>query len=253
MAKQRIDHLVVTRGLAESREKARALVLAGEVLVNGHPAAKPGQMVDDSAPLSVIQPPRYVGRGGDKLEHALRVFGLNVTGSIALDAGASTGGFTDCLLQHGARRVYAVDVGYGVMHQRIRSDPRVVVVERTNIRYLETLPGAATPSVPTNVTLATLDLSFISLTKVLLPVGRLLLPGSPVVTLVKPQFEAEQREVGRGGIVRDAAVHARVLGRLAAWCTDHHFRVRGLTTSPIRGGDGNREFLMLLRTPLADG
>lgn len=238
MVKRRVDALLVERGLIESREKARAAILAGEVSIRDQAVNKPGQMVDLDADLRVAAPPRFVGRGGEKLAHALAVFGIHVAGMAALDAGASTGGFTDCLVQAGARQVYAVDVGYGQLDYRLRTDPRVTAIERTNLRYLESLPEP--------VDIATLDLSFISLTKVLERVRALLRPGGLVVALVKPQFEAGRAEVGKGGIVRDPLVHAAVIGRLAAWAVRHGFRIRGLTTSPIRGAEGNREFLLLL-------
>jgi 23S rRNA (cytidine1920-2'-O)/16S rRNA (cytidine1409-2'-O)-methyltransferase len=230
--------LLLERGLAGTREKARAFILAGEVFSGEQPVAKPGQMLDGDAPLRVLARPRFVSRGGEKLAHALAVFGVDVEGKIALDSGASTGGFTDCMLQAGASRVYAVDVGYGQIDVRLRADPRVVAMERTNLRYLEALPEP--------VDLATLDLSFISLTKVLGAVRGMLASDGMVVALVKPQFEARRGEVGRGGLVRDPLTHAAVIGRVASWAVAHGFRVRGLTTSPIRGADGNREFLMLL-------
>jgi 23S rRNA (cytidine1920-2'-O)/16S rRNA (cytidine1409-2'-O)-methyltransferase len=240
MAKRRVDTLLVERGLVDSREQAQAAVLAGAVRVGDRPVAKPGQMVDSEAELRVLSPRRFVSRGGEKLAHALAVFGIAVAGTVALDAGASTGGFTDVLLRSGARRVYAVDVGYGQLDYRLRIDPRVTVLERTNLRYLASLPEP--------VDVATLDLSFISLTKVLERVRALLRPGGYVVALVKPQFEAGKADVGKGGIVRDPLVHAAVLGRLAAWCVAHGFRVRNLTTSPIRGAEGNREFFLLLQS-----
>jgi 23S rRNA (cytidine1920-2'-O)/16S rRNA (cytidine1409-2'-O)-methyltransferase len=239
MAKRRVDALLVERGIVDSREKARAAVLAGEVFVGEQVAAKPGQLVDAAAPLRLAARPRFVGRGGEKLAHALTVFDLDVAGKVALDAGASTGGFTDCLLQAGAARVYAVDVGYGQIDYGIRTDPRVTVMERTNLRYLSSLPE--------RVDLASLDLSFISLTKVLGAVHGLLAPGGLVVALVKPQFEARRGEVGKGGVVRNPLIHASVLGRVAWWAATHGFRIGGLTTSPIRGADGNREFFVLLR------
>jgi 23S rRNA (cytidine1920-2'-O)/16S rRNA (cytidine1409-2'-O)-methyltransferase len=238
MARRRIDVLLVERGLVDSREKARAAVLAGSVFVGDRAAAKPGQLVDEHADLRLAARPRYVGRGGEKLAHALAVFGVDVHGAAALDAGAATGGFTDCLLQAGARRVYAVDVGYGHLDYRLRTDPRVTVMERTNLRFLAALPEP--------VDVATLDLSFISLTKVLERVRALLRPGGRVVALVKPQFEARRAEVGKGGIVRDPRVHAAAIGRVVGWAVRHGFRVRGLTTSPLRGADGNREFFLLL-------
>jgi 23S rRNA (cytidine1920-2'-O)/16S rRNA (cytidine1409-2'-O)-methyltransferase len=245
MARRRVDVLLVERGLVPSREKARAAVLAGQVLADGQPVTKPGQLVDEAAVLTVTARPRFVSRGGEKLAAALTTFALDVSGLVALDAGASTGGFTDCLLQAGVARVYAVDVGYGQLEYRLRTDPRVVVMERTNLRYLTALPEP--------VDIATLDLSFISLTKVLDPVRHLLRPGGLVVALVKPQFEARPEEVGRGGVVRDPLVHAAVLGRVAAWAVNHGFRVRGLSTSPIRGADGNREFFLLLQRDDVDG
>lgn len=230
--------LLLERGLAETREKARAMLLAGEVFSGEQPVVKSGQMLDDAAPLRVLTRPRFVSRGGEKLAHALAVFCVDVEGKTTLDSGASTGGFTDCLLQAGAARVYAVDVGYGQIDVRLRADPRVVVMERTNLRYVESLPEP--------VDLATLDLSFISLTKVLGAVRGLLAPGGHVIALVKPQFEARRGEVGKGGVVRNPLTHAAVIGRVAAWAVEHGFRVAGLTTSPIRGADGNREFLMHL-------
>lgn len=239
MAKRRVDAVLVERGLVESRERARAAVLAGEVFTGDTLVTRPGQLIEENAPLRITARPRFVSRGGEKLAGALATFGLDVTGAVVLDAGASTGGFTDCLLQAGARRVYAVDVGYGQIDHRLRTDPRVVVMERTNLRYLTALPEA--------MDLATLDLSFISLTKVLGAVRGLLKPGGRVVALVKPQFEARRGEVGRGGVVRDPLVHAAVLGRVAWWAITHGFGVEGLTTSPIRGSDGNREFFLLLR------
>lgn len=248
MAKRRVDILLLECGLADSREQARAAVLAGEVTLGGTLLTKPGHLIDEHADLRRAAPPRFVGRGGEKLAHALDRFRLDVGGRVALDAGASTGGFTDCLRQAGAARIYAVDVGYGQLDYRLRTDQRVVVIERTNLRYLDSLPEP--------VDIATLDLSFISLTKVLPAVARLLRPNSDVVALVKPQFEGQRAEVGRGGIVRDPLVHAAVIGRVAAWAVRHGFRMRGLTTSPLRGADGNREFLLWLRwegTPPAAG
>ncbi|MFN8558893.1 MAG: TlyA family RNA methyltransferase [Dehalococcoidia bacterium] len=206
MAKQRIDALLVERGLADTRERARAAVLAGAVLVGDRPAVKPAQLVDADAPLRVTARPRFVGRGGEKLAHALSVFGIAVAGAVALDAGASASDFTDCLLQAGARTVYAVDVGYGQIDVRLRADPRVVVRERTNLRHLTALPEP--------LDIATLDLSFISLTKVLDAVRALLRPCGRVVALVKPQFEARRQEVGRGGIVRDLTCRRRGQGRV---------------------------------------
>lgn len=238
-AKLRLDALLVERGLVGSREQARAAVLAGEVRVDGQIVSKPGVRVRADAAVQVAARPRFVSRGGEKLDHALTVFGIDVTGLVAADIGASTGGFTDCLLQRGAAHVYAVDVGYGLIDYRLRTDPRVTLLERTNVRYLTALPEP--------IDLAVVDVSFISLTKVLDAVRQLLRPGGEIVALIKPQFEAKRAEVGKGGIVRDPQTHARVIGRVVAWCVDHGLRVRGLTTSPILGGDGNREFLIRLR------
>ncbi len=243
VTKRRVDTLLLERGLVESREKARAVVLAGEVSAGGRRIDKPGTLVDEMAALEVAASPRYVGRGGDKLEGALAAFALDPAGLVAADIGASTGGFTDCLLQHGAARVYAIDVGYGQLDYRLRTDPRVVVMERVNARYLEALPEP--------VDLATIDVSFISLTKVLPAVRTLLRAGGRALTLLKPQFEGRRDEVGKGGVVRDPLTHARIIGRFVRWATDDGWRVRGPVVSPLRGQTGNREFFFLL-TPLSE-
>jgi 23S rRNA (cytidine1920-2'-O)/16S rRNA (cytidine1409-2'-O)-methyltransferase len=237
-AKQRLDLALVERGLAASREKARALILAGDVRVAGQVESRAGAMVAPEQAVEVEQPARFVSRGGEKLDHALAAFGVDVAGRVALDVGASTGGFTDALLQRGAARVYAVDVGYGQLDARLRADPRVVVMERANIRELTSLPEQ--PSI------ATVDASFISLTKVLPQVIALVAPGARIVALVKPQFEAERGEVSRAGVVRDPLVHASVIGRVAWWCVNNGLRVRGVTASPLLGPAGNREFFLLL-------
>ena len=239
--KRRIDLLLVERGLANSRQQAQALLMAGEVTLEGRRVEKAGSLVDPAAEIRITAAPPFVGRGGIKLDHALQEFRLDVSGAIALDIGASTGGFTDCLLQRGTRRVYALDVGYGQLDQRLRSDPRVVVMERVNTRHPFELPEM--------VDLATVDVSFISLTKLLPSVMEHLQPGRPVIALAKPQFEALRREVGKGGVVRDPAIHAAVLARLIAWVVEHGIRLRGLTPSPILGDAGNREFFLLLETP----
>jgi 23S rRNA (cytidine1920-2'-O)/16S rRNA (cytidine1409-2'-O)-methyltransferase len=236
--KQRLDLTLVERGLAPSREKARAMILAGDVRVAGQTEHRAAAPVAADAPIDVVRPQRFVSRGGDKLDHALDAFGVDVTGTIALDVGASTGGFTDCLLQHGAARVYAVDVGYGQLDARLRADDRVVVMERTHVKDLTTLPE--TPAI------ATIDVSFISLTQALPNVITLLAPGGRIVALVKPQFEAGREEVGRDGVVRDPLVHATVIGRVAWWCVNHGLGVRGVTASPLLGPAGNREFFLLL-------
>lgn len=212
--------------------------MAGAVTVAGRVVDKPGSPVPEAAAVSVQHRPRYVSRGGEKLERALDAFGLDVTGLVAADIGASTGGFTDCLLQRGAARVYAVDVGYGQLDWKLRSDPRVVVLERTNARHLTALPEPAD--------LATVDASFISLRLLLPPIGRLLKPGGAVVALVKPQFEAGREQVGKGGVVRDPEIHRAVLRDLAEWGERESFGVRALTVSPLKGPAGNVEFLALV-------
>ena len=240
-AKRRLDVLLVQRGLSQSPEKARIAVLAGDVLVDGGLALQPAATVREDARIELVARPRYVGRGGDKLEHALRVFDLDVRGLVAMDVGASTGGFSDCLLQHGVERVYAIDVGYGQFDYQLRQDPRVVVLERTNIRKLTELAEAPD--------LATIDVSFIGLEKVLPSVLRLLRPEGGIVALVKPQFQARRDEVRKGGVVKDPLVHAAVLGRMIAWGAGQQLRFGGLTTSPLQGPAGNREFFVLWRTP----
>jgi 23S rRNA (cytidine1920-2'-O)/16S rRNA (cytidine1409-2'-O)-methyltransferase len=241
--KERLDVALVRRGLAPSRERARALIMAGRVYVGEALVDKPGTMVALDAPCRLADTPdelKYASRGGLKLEKALETFGLNPAGLVALDVGASTGGFTDCLLQHGARRVYALDVGRGQLAWRLRNDPRVVVMEATNIRHVTSLPEP--------IECAVVDVSFISLRLVLPLLAPLLTPGAWVVALVKPQFEAGKAEADRGeGVIRDPAVHARILAELQAWIPEHTpFRVQGLTDSPIYGRDGNREFLLYL-------
>ncbi|MFQ5860841.1 MAG: TlyA family RNA methyltransferase [Dehalococcoidia bacterium] len=235
--KRRLDTLLVQRELAESRERAQALIMAGAVFVAGQRVSKAGTPVPETAEIQVRGQLPYVSRGGVKLAHALDVFGVQVAGSVALDVGASTGGFTDCLLQRGASQVYALDVGHGQLASRLRRDPRVVVLEGVNARHPFQLPEL--------VDLATVDVSFISLTLVLPQVARHVKPGGPVIALVKPQFEARRREVGRGGVIKDPSIHAAVLARVLVWAVQHGFRLRNLTPSPIRGDKGNREFFIL--------
>jgi 23S rRNA (cytidine1920-2'-O)/16S rRNA (cytidine1409-2'-O)-methyltransferase len=234
MAKKRVDTLLVERGLAESRAQAQALVMAGRV--PGH--AKPGAQVDEGSPLTVELPARYVSRGGQKLEHALEAFGLDVAGADCLDVGASTGGFTDALLQHGAARVIALDVGYGQLHPRLRGDPRVTVLERTNARGLRELPFAPE--------LVTCDVSFISVRKALPPALELARPGWRALVLVKPQFEAGRVDVGSGGVVRDPEVHRRVLREVAEAAASWGAATLGVVDSGLPGPKGNREFFLLL-------
>lgn len=239
MTRVRLDELLVQRGHVTSREKARALVLAGQVSVAGIAHAKPGRLVSADIALAVAPSPTYVSRGGIKLAHALERFGVDPSGRVCADIGASTGGFTDCLLQRGARRVFAIDVGYGQLDWRLRNDPRVVVLDRTNARYIEGLPEV--------VSLITIDVSFISL-RLVLPAARLISePGADILTLVKPQFEAGRGLVGKGGVVRDPTVHRRVLESLWDWAPGAGFELLGLTASPIRGAAGNAEFLAHLR------
>jgi 23S rRNA (cytidine1920-2'-O)/16S rRNA (cytidine1409-2'-O)-methyltransferase len=238
MAKKRVDVLMLERGLAESRTRAQALIMAGRVRAGDRVLSKPGDMIDEATPLAVEQPETaYASRGGEKLAFALNRFGLDVAGLVALDVGASTGGFTDVLLRRGAKRVYAVDVGYGELAWSLREDPRVVAMERTNIRYLESLPEQPE--------LATIDVSFISLEKVLPVVWRLLGPEGLVLALIKPQFEAGRGAVGKGGIVRDPNIHRDVLERVMAFAAAGGWYARGLVASPVRGRSGNREFLAL--------
>ncbi len=244
--KERLDIALVRRGLAPGRERARALIMAGQVYVGDRLVDKPGMLVPLDAECRLAEVPdelRYASRGGLKLEKALDTFQLDPSGLVALDVGASTGGFTDCLLQRGARRVFALDVGHGQLAWKLRNDPRVVVIEHTNIRHVTELPEP--------IECAAIDVSFISLRLVLPAVVPLLAPGAWVVALVKPQFEAGKADADRGaGVISDPAVHARVLQELQDWIPQHTpLCVRGLTDSPIYGRDGNREFLLYLELP----
>jgi 23S rRNA (cytidine1920-2'-O)/16S rRNA (cytidine1409-2'-O)-methyltransferase len=241
----RLDTLLVERGLAPSRERARALILAGQVRVGDTRGSKAGTLVGQDEVVTLDEPDHpFVGRGGLKLVHALDAFGLDVTGRMALDIGASTGGFTDVLLQRGASHVVALDVGHGQLDWRLRQDPRVTVMERVNARTL-------TPDVfgegAQRFGIVTIDVSFISLRLVLAPVPALLEPTGDVVALVKPQFEAGREDVGKGGIVRDAAVHQRVVNEVVDESRRLGFVIAGLTPSPITGAEGNREFLLHLK------
>jgi 23S rRNA (cytidine1920-2'-O)/16S rRNA (cytidine1409-2'-O)-methyltransferase len=240
--KTRLDTLLVERGLVASRERARALILAGSVCVDGQPAAKAGAGVAVDADITLAVPDHpYVGRGGLKLAFALDAFAIDVTGRSGLDIGASTGGFTDVLLQRGAARVVALDVGHGQLDWTIRSDPRVVVMERVNAR---TLTAADLPADLRAFGIVSIDVSFISLRHVLPVVPPLLLPGADVVTLVKPQFEARREEVGKGGLIRNAAVQERVVAEIIAAADTLGLTRAGLVESPITGMEGNREFLL---------
>ena len=241
----RLDLELVTRGIAPTRERARALVLAGQVRVNGQPARKAGDRVGADDEIGLVQPDHpYVGRGGLKLAHALDTFAIDVAGRDALDIGASTGGFTDVLLQRGVRSVVALDVGHGQLDWKLRNDPRVVVIERVNARALT---PAQLPESHRAFDIVTIDVSFISLRYILPVVPPLLRPGADVVALVKPQFEAGRAEVGSGGLVRDPAVHERVVAEVARAADTVGLRQMAFTPSPIEGAEGNKEFFLHLR------
>jgi 23S rRNA (cytidine1920-2'-O)/16S rRNA (cytidine1409-2'-O)-methyltransferase len=245
VARVRLDKLLVDRGLAPSRERARALILAGVVEVGGLPAQKAGAQVDAGASVTLREPDHpYVSRGALKLEKALDAFAIDPAQMVALDVGASTGGFSDLLLRRGARRVYAIDVGYGQLAWSLRNDERVVVLERENIRHL------APEKVPEPADLAVIDVSFISLTLVLPKVAELLGPpgDKPLICLVKPQFEVGREQVGRGGVVRDDAARAAAVEKIRAFARDAGFQAGGVVESPIRGPAGNIEYLLLLRS-----
>jgi len=251
MPKVRLDVLLVERGLAESRAKAQALIMAGQVRVDGQVALKPATAIAADSQLTVDSGPRFVSRGGEKLDAALEAFAFSVQDRVCADVGASTGGFTDCLLQHGAAKVYAIDVGKGILHWKLRNDPRVIVMEETNARFVESLPDL--------ISLATVDASFISL-KILLPVvKKWLFPLSSFITegktqeernviaLIKPQFEAGRKDVSRGeGVIRDPAIHRHILLDVLTFAQSEGFVLRGLIRSPILGPKGNTEFLAWL-------
>jgi 23S rRNA (cytidine1920-2'-O)/16S rRNA (cytidine1409-2'-O)-methyltransferase len=239
MKKLRADQLLVSRGLAESRTRAQALIMAGAVFCGERKVGKAGDMLAEDAPLEVRGKDHpWVSRGGIKLDHGLAHFGFDVTGAVALDVGSSTGGFTDVLLSRGAAKVYAVDAGTNQLAWKLRQDPRVVVLEQTNARYL------TGEQVPEAVDIVTCDASFISLAKVLDAPLKLAKPGARLVALVKPQFEAGREEVGKGGVVRDPAVHERVCAEAAEWVAAQGWIVLGVTESPIKGPEGNVEFLL---------
>jgi len=251
MPKVRLDVLLVERGLAESRAKAQALIMAGQVRVAGQTALKPASAISPDSILTVDSGPRFVSRGGEKLDAALDAFAFDVTGLVCADVGSSTGGFTDCLLQRGATKVYAIDVGKGILHWKLRNDPRVVVMEETNARFVESLPE--------NVSLVTIDASFISL-KILLPVvkrwffplssleeGKTKEERRDIVALIKPQFEAGKKDVSRGdGVIRDPEIHRQVLIDVLNYAGQEGFAIQGLIKSPLLGPKGNAEFLAWL-------
>ncbi|HVN54100.1 MAG TPA: TlyA family RNA methyltransferase [Anaerolineaceae bacterium] len=243
MTKTRLDVLLAERGLAESRSQAQSLIIAGQVRVDGQVMLKPATKVEEGVDISLDRGPRFVSRGGEKLEAALEAFAWDVGDRVCADVGASTGGFTDCLLQAGAAKVYAIDVGYGILHWKLRNDPRVVVMERTNARFVEMLTEP--------VSRATIDASFISL-KILLPVVRGWFgpEGGEVVALVKPQFEAGRAEVSRGdGVIQDPAIHRQVLLDVLQAADREGYSVKGLIRSPLKGPKGNTEFLARLKYP----
>ena len=245
MVANRLDQALVERGLCESREKARRAIMAGDVTINRQPAGKPSDRVRPGDHLAVAAGEKYVSRGGLKLEHALRFFKMDVTGQTAIDLGASTGGFTDCLLQHGASRVYAVDVGQGQLAWKLRQDPRVVVMEKTNARDL--VPAAfSKPYFPAD--LVVIDCSFISLTRILPAAVGLLRRAGKMVALIKPQFEAGKAEADKGkGVITDPAIHARVLHELEEFAAQQPLMTwRGTTESPLLGPAGNKEFFALI-------
>lgn len=240
--KKRLDVLLVSRGLAESREKARAVIMEGNVFVKGQREDKAGSMFDEAVPIEIHgQRLKYVSRGGLKLEKAVAHFDLKLEGKVCMDVGSSTGGFTDCMLQNGAKKVYAVDVGTNQLAWKLRSDPRVVCMEKTNIRYL--LPE----QIDEAPEFASIDVAFISLTKVLLPVRELLTPSGEVVALIKPQFEAGREKVGKKGVVREKSTHLEVIRQVLTFAWSAGFDILALEFSPIKGPEGNIEYLAWLR------
>jgi 23S rRNA (cytidine1920-2'-O)/16S rRNA (cytidine1409-2'-O)-methyltransferase len=241
--RERLDLLLVQRELVSSREEGRRRILAAEVLVNEQPLTKASALVDQTAEVRLKAISPYVSRGGLKLEKALRQFQIDVKDRVALDVGASTGGFTHCLISHGAARVYSVDCGYGQLDWKLRNDPRVVVLERRNIRYVEA------SDLPSLADLATIDVSFISLRLVLPKVKSLLSPGGEIIALIKPQFEVGKGKVGKGGVVRSDAEHVRVIDEIKQAATGLGFTTRDLTESPLLGPKGNKEFLIYLTDP----
>ncbi|MFB0518825.1 MAG: TlyA family RNA methyltransferase [Acidobacteriota bacterium] len=239
--KKRLDRLMVKRELVNSREKARAMIMAGSVLVNSRRIDKSSAMVDEASDITIkgkLSP--FVSRGGEKLEEALKRFSIKVEGKIALDVGASTGGFTDCLLQRGAKRVYALDVGYGQLAWKLRTDQRVVPIERQNVRYIKE------DTLPEKVDLVTIDVSFISLKKVIPAVLSLLNRPGEMLCLIKPQFEVGKGEVGKKGVVKDPQKHQRVIKEIATFARVHNLFVKGIIESPILGQEGNKEFFIYL-------
>jgi 23S rRNA (cytidine1920-2'-O)/16S rRNA (cytidine1409-2'-O)-methyltransferase len=239
--KARADQTLVERGFFESRERARRAIMAGEVRVGEQVIAKPAAMINIDSPISIAEPPQFVSRGATKLSGALDFFKIDARDKVALDIGASTGGFTDCLLQRGAARVFAVDVGRGQLAWKIRNDPRVVVLEKLNARFL------SRDQVPQLVDLCVIDVSFISLTLILPRAFELITPDGVILALIKPQFELERKDVGRGGIVRDPALHEKAQQKIMKFVEESDYRVVGLVPSTITGTDGNQEFFICIR------
>jgi 23S rRNA (cytidine1920-2'-O)/16S rRNA (cytidine1409-2'-O)-methyltransferase len=240
--KERLDKLLVEKGIESTREKARALIMAGKVAVEGKVIDKPGTKINFEAPIRLRgENLRYVSRGGEKLEGALAAFGIDPKGLVVMDVGASTGGFTDCLLQKGARKVYAVDVGYGQLAWKLQKDPRVVNLERRNIRYLQR------EEVKEQIDLILIDTSFISIEKFVAHLLEFLKQRGAILSLIKPQFEVGKGEVGKGGVVRDATLHQKVIDRISNFCRGLGLKVLGVTESPLLGPKGNKEFFIYLR------
>ena len=247
--KQRLDVLLVNHGYAISREKAKAIIMSGNVFVNGQREDKAGSTFEEEGIDLFIKenPLKYVSRGGLKLEKALKTFPIELEGAVCMDIGASTGGFTDCMLQNGAKKVYSIDVGHGQLDWKLRNDERVVCMEKTNFRYV------TSEQVPEKIDFASVDVSFISLTKILPVAHTLLGDGAMMVCLIKPQFEAGREQVGKKGVVRDAKVHEEVIGRIVEFTQGNGFELSGLTFSPIRGPEGNIEYLMWIKKSGAGG
>jgi 23S rRNA (cytidine1920-2'-O)/16S rRNA (cytidine1409-2'-O)-methyltransferase len=239
--KERVDRLLVELGFFETRERAQRAIMAGEVRVGDHVFAKPAELIENDAPISISTSPQFAGRGALKLEGALDFFRIDVADKIALDIGASTGGFTDCLLQRGAAKVYAVDVGRGQLAWKLRNDPRVVVLEKLNARFL------SRDNIPEAVDLCTIDVSFISLTLILPRAFELITEHGMVLALIKPQFELERKDVGRGGIVRDSALHEKAQQKIVRFVEQADHSIVGIVPAAITGADGNQEFFICIR------
>jgi 23S rRNA (cytidine1920-2'-O)/16S rRNA (cytidine1409-2'-O)-methyltransferase len=239
--KVRIDQALVERGFFESRERAQRAIMAGEVRMGDRVFTKAAELIEVDAPISIVQPPQFASRGALKLEGALDFFGVDVQGKVALDVGASTGGFTDCLLQRGAAKVFAIDVGHGQLAWKLRNDPRVVVMEKLNARFL------SREHIPQLVDLCVIDVSFISLTLILPRAFELITQDGMILALIKPQFELEREDVGRGGIVREPALHEKAQQKIVKFVEEANYRVVGLVPSTITGTDGNQEFFICIR------